>query len=239
MCILEDGSTILADCNNKNLKRIDSMYTNVDVCDLPEDPYQICAIYKQDVAAIAANRENIYFISVTNEMKRTKVTNLDHKCYGIAYATDNLYVADSRTSVFIYSMTGTKLKEYTRDQTGQALFDSIYSLSVSTDGRRICVADFKYGVVVLRADGTLQGKYDCSELTHVQRVCFADDGSFLASGNNNNCILQFTSHGEKLGNVLSSDTGNEACMSICFDQRNCKLLVGRSNNDEIDIYNLI
>jgi hypothetical protein len=157
-CELGNGSIILADNINKKLKRIDSKFTNTDVCELPESPYQICTVNTHDVAAISGNRQIIYFVSFAKEPRRTKEINIEHKAFGIAYALSNLYLADSRTTVFVYDMNGTKRQQFTNDQTEQPLFNSIYSLTVSTDGSRIYVADAKFGIVALKEDGTLLGK---------------------------------------------------------------------------------
>jgi sugar lactone lactonase YvrE len=237
-CELGDGSIIIADYNNNKLKRIDSKFTNRDVCELPESPFQICTINTNDVAAIHNNGKTIYFVSFAKESRRTKEINIDHGSYGIAYALSNLYLADSHTTVFVYDMNGTKLKQFTNDQTGKPLFDSIYSMTVSIDGSRIYVADDTFGIVALKEDGTLQGKYNCGEFSYVRRVCMAENGNILACGDGNNCILQFTKDGEKLGNVLSSDDTKVGCSSILYHHQMNALVVGR-RDDNIDIYELI
>jgi hypothetical protein len=211
-CELGNGSIILADYNNKKLKRIDSNFTN--------------------------NVKTIYFVSFAQEPRRTKEINIDHGSYGIAYALSNLYIADTNTTVFVYDMNGTKLKQFTNDQTGQPMFESIISMTVSTDGSRIYVADDTFGIVALEEDRTLQGKYNCVELNHARRVCMAENGNILASGFDNNCILQFTKDGEKLGNVLSSDDTKVGCSSILYQHKMNELVVGRCD-DNIDIYELI
>ncbi|XP_060588521.1 uncharacterized protein LOC132743935 [Ruditapes philippinarum] len=236
-CELGDGSIILADNNNKKLKRIDSKFTNTDVCELPVSPYQICTINTHDVAAICANGQTVYFVSFAKEPRRTKEINIAFGSYGIAYALSNLYIADSKTTVFVYDRNGTKLKQFTNNQTGQPLFDNIYNMTVNTDGSRIYVADTTFGIVALKEDGTLQGKYNCDELGSVRRVCVADNGNILACGYDNNCILQLPKDGEKLGNVLSLDDTKVGCRSLLYLNKKNELVVGR-DDDNIDIYEL-
>jgi hypothetical protein len=72
----------------------------------------------------------------------------------------------------------------------------------------------------------------------VTRVCIAENGNILASGYENNCILQFTKDGEKLGNVLSSDDTKVGCRSILYHHTKNELVVGR-HDDNIDIDKLI
>jgi hypothetical protein len=81
-------------------------------------------------------------------------------------------------------------------------------------------------------------KNNCGELGSVKRVCMAENGNILASGYDNNCVLQFTKDGEKLGNVLSSDDTKVGCRSILYHHKKNELVVGRHDNT-IDIYELI
>jgi hypothetical protein len=184
------------------------------------------------------NGKTIYFGSFAKEPIRTKEINIDHGSYSIAYALSNVYLADSHTTVYVYDMNGTKLKQFTKDQTGQPLFNNIYSMTVSTNGSGIYVADATFGIVALKEDGTLQRKYNCDELVSAKRVCIAENGNILACGYKNNRILQFTKDGKKLGNVLSSDDANVECRSILYHRKKNELVVGRED-DNIDIYELI
>jgi hypothetical protein len=59
--------------------------------------------------------------------------------------------------MFVYNKTGTMLIQFSKDQSGDNLFDNIYSLTVSQDGKRIYVADKQYGLAVLSKECNLHG----------------------------------------------------------------------------------
>ncbi|XP_045206786.2 uncharacterized protein LOC123559031 [Mercenaria mercenaria] len=236
-CMIADGSVILADNNNKKLKHLDaSSYKVNDVCDLPNFPWQICSVEKHDVAVSCY--QNIQFVSVDGKMKKTRLLETDHNCCGIGYKNDHLYVTDYRTTVFVYNMTGTKLKQISKDQSGQHLFKNIFSLAVSKNGKRIYVTDSTHGLVVLDQDGKLLGKYDSPQVKGACGLFEMDGRNVLVCGYPSNNIIQFAPNGEVEGEVLPSDGKKGGCRAICFDRRHSRLIVGHFSRDEIEIYDV-
>ncbi|XP_045156222.2 uncharacterized protein LOC123522826 isoform X2 [Mercenaria mercenaria] len=164
-CTLEDGKIILSDYNNKKLKRLDSStYSVIDYCDLPQIPWQICSTNKQEVAVCLPNQKEVHFISIGNRMTATNKITTDFGCFGLAYNNGNLYISDSSKSVYLYSVSGRKLKQFIKDESGQELFSNIYSLSVSKDGSKIFVTDWDNGLIILENSGEVVGKFHGSEL---------------------------------------------------------------------------
>jgi hypothetical protein len=88
-------------------------------------------------------------------MKTTNKIKTDFDCRGLAYANNHLCISDI-TSVYIYTMSGRKLKQFNIDKSGQKkLFYSINSLAVSKDTTRIYVADCYKGLIVLDNNGQI------------------------------------------------------------------------------------
>ncbi|XP_045216796.2 uncharacterized protein LOC123566598 [Mercenaria mercenaria] len=130
-CTLEDGTIILSDTDNDKLKRLNSStYSVIDYCDLPNWPWQICSTNKQEVAVCLPVQKEIHFISTGNRMTATNKITTDFACYGLACTNGILYISDSKTSVYIFSVSGRKLKQFSKEESGQKLFSDILSLSV-------------------------------------------------------------------------------------------------------------
>jgi ElaB/YqjD/DUF883 family membrane-anchored ribosome-binding protein len=109
-CCLKDGTVILADYNNKKLKRFHSNNYTVTDYPLPVAPWQVCSINTTQVAVTLPSQKEVHIISVEGQMSTTNKINTDFECYGLAYINDNLYV--SRTHVHIITLSGTKLKTF-------------------------------------------------------------------------------------------------------------------------------
>lgn len=236
-CPLEDSKIILADYYNCKVKQVDSStYRVIDYCDLPASPWQLCLVSKQEVA-VSCVEAGVQFVSLGRKMMKSKQMKTDHYCYGIACADSDLYISDSRTSVYMYSLSGMKLKQFSTDQSGHELFSDISSLAVSNDGSKIYVADTNKGLIVLENNGNVLANYKGSLLEGTRYVCVTDNGSVLVCGDISNNVVQVNANGELVGVVVKIGNGGDCC-SICFDPRNSKLIVGFAGN-EIEVYDLV
>ncbi|XP_060555831.1 uncharacterized protein LOC132716550 [Ruditapes philippinarum] len=221
-CYMEDGKIILADFNNFMLKRLDSHNFTITGCyNLPGLPHQICKINETQVAVTLYSKQEVHFISVDRQMKRTKKIETDFDCFGLAYANNDLYISDL-TSVYIYTMSGRKLKQFSSDQSGQKLFCTIYSLAVSKDATRIYVADGYKGLIVLDNNGQIVTKFDGQQLRLVTYCHLTEAGSVLISGYKSNNVLQFTFDGQLIGEVIKADSGKSRILSVCCNQQMSK-----------------
>jgi hypothetical protein len=237
VCILNDGSVIIADNCNSSLKRLDVPSANVvDVCQLPESPWQICQIDNE--IAVSSGQMNIKIVTTDGPLKETREIKTDHICYGLGYKNGKIYVTDSNDTVYVYNKTGTMLIQFAKDQAGDNLISDIYSLTVSQDGERIYVADDEYGLVVLSKEGKLYGKYTTSNLKSAMEICETDSGDILVCGESSNNIVQFSPNGEVIGEILTSDGKTGGCRAVCYDRNNMKLIVGRQSRDYIEVYDM-
>ncbi|XP_053390122.1 uncharacterized protein LOC128553040 [Mercenaria mercenaria] len=237
-CTLEDRTIILSDCNNNKLKRLDSStYTVIDYCNLQGRPWQVCSIDKQQAAVCLHDKKEVQFISLSSKMTLTNKIKTDFECRGLSYADGNLYISDY-TSVYIYSVSGRKLKQFSKDQSGQKLFSNILSLAVSEDGSKICVADYDNGLIILDNNGRVVGRFNDSQLKSAYGCCLTGRGSLLVCGNNSDNVLQFGPNGNLIGEVVKFDDTSAWHQAICCNQQMSKMIIGR-NRDEIEVYDLI
>jgi hypothetical protein len=236
-CCMEDGIIILADNNNRKLKRLNSYnYTVTDYCDLPGEPWQMCKINNTQVAVTLQSQKEVHFISLEREMKTTNKINTDFACYGLAYANNNLYISDTSPSVYMYSLSGRKLNQFRNDHSGLKLFYSIESLAVSKDATRIYVADFYNGLRVLNNNGQVITSFNDEQLKNARCCYLTEAGTVLVSYSCN--VLQFTCDGELIGEVIKADGGKGTIMSVCCNKQMTKMCISRSFDDNIEVYDI-
>ncbi|XP_060576278.1 uncharacterized protein LOC132733635 [Ruditapes philippinarum] len=240
-CCMEDGTIILADNNNKKLKRLHSSnYTVTDYCDLPGGPWDVCIINNKQVAVTVESLKEIHFISLKRKMKTTNKINTDFACLHLAYANNNLYISDSFPSVYMYTLSGRKLNQFSKDQSGHKLFSSIDSLAVSKDATRIYVVDCNNGLIVLDNNGQVITSFNDEQFNKGAGCCyFTEAGSVLVSRFKFNNVLQFTCDGELIGEVVKVNSGNERIIvSVCCNQQMTKMFISIFFDDNIEVYDI-
>ncbi|XP_060572265.1 uncharacterized protein LOC132730374 [Ruditapes philippinarum] len=237
-CYMENGTIILADYNNKKLKRLKSHnYTITDCYNLPGEPFQICKINETQVAVTFNSKQEVHFISIDRQMKTTNKIKTGFICRGIAYANNHLYISDN-LSVYIYTMSGRKLKQFSIDQSGQELFSDINSLAVSKDATRIYVTDFDKGLIVLDNNGQIVTTFNGKQLQTANNCHHTEAGSVLVSGYISNNVLQFTSDGELIGEDIKAASGKRGMQSVCCNQQMSKMCISRGDKDNIEVYDI-
>jgi hypothetical protein len=237
ICKPKDGCVIIADMKNKSLKRLDmTSFKILDVCKLPRCPWQICEVDNE--IAVSSQEMNIDIITTEGPLKVARKIKTDHKCYGLGYRNGKIYVTDTNKTMFVYNKTGTMLTQFFKDQSGDDLFSNIYSLTVSHDGKRIYVADYTFGLVVLSKEGKLHGKYHPSNIKSAREICETDSGDILVCGEFSNNIIQCSHDGEVIGEILTSDGQGGGCWAVCYDRNHKRLIVGRRFRNYIEVYDI-
>ncbi|XP_060580308.1 uncharacterized protein LOC132737087 isoform X1 [Ruditapes philippinarum] len=237
ICKLKDGCVIIADDNNQSLKRLDmTSFKILVVCQLPRCPWQICKIDNE--IAVSSHGMNIDIVTTKGPLKVAREIKTDHRCLGLMYRNGKIYVTDSFKTIFVYNKTGKILSQFSKDQSGNNLFGSVFSLTVSQDGERIYVADITYGLVVLSKEGKLHGKYNTFNLKYATAICETDSRDILVCGDTSNNNVQFSPNGEVIGEILTSDGQAGGCRAVCYDRNHTRLIVGRYRRDYIEIYDM-
>ncbi|XP_060605724.1 uncharacterized protein LOC132758185 [Ruditapes philippinarum] len=233
-CCMEDGTIILADLENMKLKRLHSYnYTVTDYCDLPERPYQVCMINNTQVAVTIPSTQEVQFISLERKMKTTNKIYTDYKCVCLAYANNNLYISDDSSEVYIYTLSGRKINQFS----GHKLFSGIGSLAISKDATRIYVAGNDNGLIVLDNNGQIITSFNGEQLDWAGCCYLTEAGSVLVSGHFSNNILQFTCDGEFIGEVVKADSGKDI-ESVCCNQQMTKICISRYTDDNIEVFDI-
>jgi hypothetical protein len=114
----------------------------------------------------------------------------------------------------------------------------INGLGVSKDATRIYVPDGNRGLTVLDNNGRVITRFNGENLDFATCCYVTEAGSVLVSGYNSNNVLQFTSDGELIGEVIKADNGKGKITSVCCNQQMSKMYVCRSGKNNIEVYNI-
>jgi hypothetical protein len=212
----------------------------------------VCSINSTLVAVTFPYGREVCFISVGGQMSTANKIHTGFQCYGLAYTNENLYVSDYNTEVHIYTLSGLKLNKLRitlrikktifshimNQLTDQDQLQKIYSLAVSKDATRIYVIDNDHGLIVLDKNCQVITKFNCEKLQMANCCYVTEAGSVLVSGRSSNNVLQFTSDGELIGEVIKADSGKGYIISVCCNEQMSKMYVCKSGNNNIEVYDI-
>ncbi|XP_060595818.1 uncharacterized protein LOC132749909 [Ruditapes philippinarum] len=131
-CLLEDGTLLLTDYNNKRLKRVNIENMTVDgFCSFDKNPYCVCCTSKVEaVVTFYSSSTFIQFVTVGAQLTPSRKINMNHKCLGISYKDDKLYIANNAQSLYIHDMSGNELQKISTDSTGSSLFNDVREICI-------------------------------------------------------------------------------------------------------------
>ncbi|XP_053382666.1 uncharacterized protein LOC123540242 [Mercenaria mercenaria] len=237
-CLTETGMLLLTDYLNKKLKR--TYLTNlsaIDQCDFPESPCFVCAINEQEAAVTFLNN-TIQIISLGNQMTQTRQLTIGHRCYGIAYMENKLYITDNSSSLYIHDMAGNLLQTVSKDSYGSTLFTTSRDIAFSVNRDKMFVVDFTNRMRTLDIHGKHTDTNTDSDLVKVSGVDTDRRGNIFVCGWGSNNIVQIGQDGKKKGVIATASDGLANPFSICFDPKQSVLFVTQSSNDKMKVFNL-
>jgi hypothetical protein len=232
-CITEDRYLLLADLDNKRLKRfLLSDDTVKDYIDFTNLPRAVCQINKTE-AVVAQWNNTVQFIYLADKMKVTRTLKLNHRCNGIAHADGKLFITDEKKAVYIHDLNGHELHKITTDSAGADIFLRANHVCISASGDQVLVADKGNGLISLNIkenylftikDKLCRGSFDvCSDQTNVF-VC----------GYNSNNIIQIGPGNRVLGEIAKVKYPT----SVCYDSHKGRLIVSSFDSNTIEIFEL-
>jgi hypothetical protein len=238
VCSLNDGTIILADYNKNKLSRFHGNNYTVTDYPLPGAPWQVCSINSTQAAVTLPSQQEVHFISVEGQMKTTKKINTDYECYGLAYKNKNLYISDYYLEVYIYSLSGRKRKQLRIKQPLPLFSYSRNILAVSKDATKFYFAGSRLGPIHPVNLNRGIPRFNDGKLNRATYCYVTEVGSVLVSGYHSNNVLQFTSDGKLLGEVIQADSGTGEIVSVCCNKQMSKIYVSRFGKNYIEVYDM-
>jgi hypothetical protein len=235
-CILPSGEILLADHLNKRLKKLDNMYNVKCVCDLPDNPYDVC--YVGDNLAVVSLWRKLQFVDTTHSMTLLKSIDTGYGCSGLVCHGDLMYVRDFDGTVYSYSSDGIKQQMIYSCRKVYKIFNNS-RITVSNDGSKLYLP-FQNELVTIDNNGNHLFTLNNENIRSECGVCVDDQGFVYVNGRNRN-ILQMSEDGKTILQVITnlSDMTN-ARIYICtlrFHREN-KALVAAGWSNKIEVLKL-
>ncbi|XP_053388955.1 uncharacterized protein LOC128551997 [Mercenaria mercenaria] len=235
LCLLQDGTVVLADYVNTKIKRLDTNFSIKDACILTSSPTTICCTAKDEVAVKLAN-DTVQFISVGRALSVLRnISIVGGSYFGMVYFAGELWVSNA-SSVNVYNTSGTLLKSINKNMNGQSIFKSSPKRMV-VSGETVIVTDGSDGTVCLGRDGEVTRELRDARLKYCIGVSVSADGTVFLSGTSSHNIVIFSGEGKCQGELLTKGMDLTHVSSLCYvNKRNCLMLARNIyEHDSIDI----
>ncbi|XP_053388954.1 uncharacterized protein LOC128551995 [Mercenaria mercenaria] len=215
LCLLQDGTVVLADYTNKKIKRLNTNFSIKDDCYLTSNPVAICCTAKDEIAVKLSNN-TVQFISVGQTLSVLRdISVAGGRCLGMVYFAGELWVS-SVSSVNVYNTSGTLLRSINKNVNGQSIFKSSPQRMVVSE-ETVLVTDNSDGAVCLEKDGAVRRELRDARLKYCTGVSVSADGSVFLSGHNSHNIVMFSGDGKCQGELLMKEMDIDSKMAHDID----------------------
>ena len=256
ICQLPDGTIILADNNNKRIKRMDADYNinKTDYLDVEDYPRGICCTGDTEVAVKLSNNR-VQFISVGSSLSHLRDRDISVLAgggyYGIAYCAEKLWISTGR-GVDVYDKQGILINTISKADKQGKLINTIsktgktddeneekhifksYTQHMAVCEEGVIVTDYSDGAVCLSKDGKVIRELRNNALSVTRGICVSEDETVFIVGSTSKNIVAFPKDEE-----CSEYLNKKGCLkdinpvSMCYDKSEKCLLVGSIGWDKI------
>ncbi|XP_052779507.1 uncharacterized protein LOC128216859 [Mya arenaria] len=223
VCELPSGEFVIADCNNWKVKLLDKEYRVIDHCDIPEYPWDVCHIDGNEVA-VCVNSE-LHFINASKgKLVTTRKISFTHDCYAAAHHGGQLYIS-SGTALYVYTMSGQKVKMLYEDKSGYRTVDQC---AISNDGEIIYITNYsKHQLITLDNNGNRLALLTDPDMKQPSGVHATPTGHVFVCCHGSDTVLQVDKDGKKKFATLArkEDVLNRP-RDLFFSSSSSSLIVG-------------
>ncbi|XP_045213460.2 uncharacterized protein LOC123564161 [Mercenaria mercenaria] len=252
-CVMSDGSILLTDWNNTNIKYLNQTYQLTNTCDLPGIPWAICCSGRDEVAVSLHFLQKIQFVSLNEgNMKLTFSFKVNQKCRGVACAGNKIFVScggggilEGRGQVHMFTREGTILKTFKLDTMGRNLFSCPQHMTVSDDGEFLYTADKHSGVVRIDLQMTIPAEIYLSAVEskteEAKGICLIGDSDIVMCDfilNTVDVHNNIERDGASFQTLL--DRNDDICnpQSLCYNRNKKQLVVTSGNTNFIQVFDM-
>ncbi|XP_060588525.1 uncharacterized protein LOC132743940 isoform X2 [Ruditapes philippinarum] len=233
MCILDSGDILIADVTNKALKLIDGKSYNVkDSLKVQDQPSGVCRGRIHE-AVVCLESTGIQFVSTKENLVLTQTLSMNHDCLGVCMISSRVYVTDGQNrNIFKYDINGKLLKTISGDK----IFSWNRFLAGSNNLRSLYVTDCDNGLLKLDLEGNVIWKQSANIIESAYGVCIDGLDNVFVTGHISNNVVQITSDGACLGEVITKDKCVTRPLAVCFDRLKSKLIVAGQHTGMLHVY---
>ncbi|XP_045188040.2 uncharacterized protein LOC123545798 [Mercenaria mercenaria] len=226
-CIMSPtGKVIVSEFNNKSLKLL-GHYEVLNVCNVPEQPCDMCIISNNKIAVSVEKKFIIFIVESKDNLEIKGSMKIGQTGIGIECRDEILYISDSQ-SIYMYTLSGELIQELFSDR---STLKTIERFKICEDGLKIYVTNSTANeLIVLDIEGlkldTFKEKHD-PRIGHLLGLCTADYGIVFACDYYSETIVQVSVKRMELGTI----TGIKRPRCCCFDKDETMLYVGQADGN--------
>ncbi|KAL4221697.1 hypothetical protein ACF0H5_019952 [Mactra antiquata] len=238
-CQIDEVNILVADCNNRKIKRID-LHTMeiVEHCALLAEPFDLTVVNKHVVAIACINPNMIAFVYIDSKMVLFKQVGMTHCCRGIICKDDKLYVTNGKSIVYVYNLSGVLQRTVQYDSEGNNTFSNSVYMAFSNSGRKLFVTNLNDGLVCLDEELNHLSTVKYADLKAVEGICNDGRGNIFVVGKDSNNVVQFDEDGKRFGAIVDDMHGLRKPMSVCYLKEQNRLFVTMAESNVMKMFEL-
>lgn len=251
-CVMPDGTLMLTDWNNTNIKYLNKEFQVTQTCDLPGIPWAVCCSGTKEVAVTLHFLQRIQFVSLSaSNMILADSFKVKNKCQGVFCVDNRIFVScggggllEGSGQVYVYTRDGNVLETFKIDRLGNHLFSCPQHLTVTKDMSRLYVADQNFGLLAIDLQKKIPEKLCAGGQTarkhaEAKGVCLTDDLNILTCDFIlDEVVLHTDIDGteQSVQVLLDSKYGISNPQSICYSNINSALVVTSGNSNLLQVF---
>ena len=235
LCQLDDGTIIITDATNMNIKRLrPPSFADVEKYDMPSQPWSICTFTNSEVAVSMCTERCIQFVTVKGKMQLSRSFKVKETCTGLTSFGNRLYVgAFNRKEIQEYDRYGRLLKTFNLT-IGEIRYEP-WSIATLLDLPFIYVASRKEGVISVHVGKEICEAVDIPEVQFANGVAVSETGHLFVSCNESNKIFCYHGAEGRYQTLLTKADDVLAPQALLYSQHH-GLILASTDTDTIRVY---
>ena len=240
---LNNGELIIADHNNRYLKKFDTTLTVKDSVKCSSNPWDIAVVDDQKVLVSFPGAKRIQYFTVEPKLQAGRSISVSGNtwCSGVAATSNRIYVSQwgsGSSGVLVLDSNGRNLNEITARQTN-VKFQSPYYIASNRSGNKLYVSDYGTNqLTCMTTEGKHTFTYSDPDLKYPRGIVVDEDDNVLLCGENSKNINVIKSDGTKHKILLSSTDGVTSPCGMAYCPSSRKLAIGGYDVAHISIFTL-